>query len=434
MYPKITNVMRFEDFADRIDEMEHRYWVFRGYLSGRVVFKRAVKRVGSDLNFVYVDGSIVLSASDSTFTNRSPGIGFDHNGPSSEDSGFGFSSFTASDGSAPDTQPPTVPTNLTAVAVFPSQIDLAWSASADNVAVTGYQIYRNGLSVGITSGTTYSDTGLVANTTNTYSVAAFDAVGNMSATSAPASATTLSLLTITANDQVKAYGAALPVLTASYSGFVNGDTPASLTTPATLSTTASPGSAVGIYPITVGGASSANYAIVFINGTLNVTAFSLHVEADDQSRSYGVTNPAFTGTLSGLQNGDDITAAYSTTATVLSPVGSYNIVPSLNDPSGKLTNYSVTLNNGTLAVTPAGAAVLSAPSRQLDGSWLLIGSAEPNRTYSIEASGDLQHWTVLGTAGADAGGQIRFVDTEALPQSARFYRTVTSSTSPVLRP
>ena len=41
---------------------------------------------------------------------------------------------------------------------------------------------------------------------------------------------TQAALTITANNQSKVYGAALPALTASYSGFVNGDTSASLTT------------------------------------------------------------------------------------------------------------------------------------------------------------------------------------------------------------
>ena len=51
-------------------------------------------------------------------------------------------------------------------------------------------------------------------------------------------------LTITANNQTKVYGAALPTLTASYSGFVNGDTSASLTTQPTLTTTATAASHV----------------------------------------------------------------------------------------------------------------------------------------------------------------------------------------------
>ena len=57
-------------------------------------------------------------------------------------------------------------------------------------------------------------------------------------------------LTITANNQTKVYGAAVPTLTASYSGFVNGDTSASLTTQPTLTTTATASSHVSGNPYT----------------------------------------------------------------------------------------------------------------------------------------------------------------------------------------
>jgi hypothetical protein len=77
-------------------------------------------------------------------------------------------------------------------------------------------------------------------------------------------------LTITANNQSKVYGAALPSLTASYSGFVNGDTAASLTTPPTLMTTAMASSPVGSYPITASGAVDSNYSIAYVAGTLTV--------------------------------------------------------------------------------------------------------------------------------------------------------------------
>ena len=56
---------------------------------------------------------------------------------------------------------------------------------------------------------------------------------------------TSAVLAITANDQTKAYGAVNPALTVSYSGFVNGDTPASLTTPPIVTTTATAASSVG---------------------------------------------------------------------------------------------------------------------------------------------------------------------------------------------
>ena len=65
-------------------------------------------------------------------------------------------------------------------------------------------------------------------------------------------------LTITANDKTKVYGAVNPALTVSYSGFVNGDTAASLVTPPSVSTTATAGSGVGTYPITASGAVSSN--------------------------------------------------------------------------------------------------------------------------------------------------------------------------------
>ena len=79
----------------------------------------------------------------------------------------------------------------------------------------------------------------------------------------------------------------------------------------------------------------------------------LTVSANNQSRGYGVTNPILTGTLVGVQAGDNITASYTTTASAGSPVGAYAIVPILNDPNGKLTNYVATTNNGTLTVTQA---------------------------------------------------------------------------------
>ena len=89
-----------------------------------------------------------------------------------------------------DTSSPTVPTNLAATAASSSQVNLSWSAATDNVGVTGYRVTRNGTVIGTATGTTYSDTGLAPQTTYTYSVAAFDAAGNISAGSAPASATT----------------------------------------------------------------------------------------------------------------------------------------------------------------------------------------------------------------------------------------------------
>src|SRR5690606_16827264 len=94
-------------------------------------------------------------------------------------------------GGGGDTEAPTAPTNLTATAVAPTQVDLAWTASTDNVGVTGYDIYRNGgLLTTIGAQTSYSDTTVSPATTYSYEVKARDAAGNVSPASDPASVTT----------------------------------------------------------------------------------------------------------------------------------------------------------------------------------------------------------------------------------------------------
>ena len=96
----------------------------------------------------------------------------------------------AANGGSADAQPPTVPTGLTATAVSSSQINLSWKASTDNVGVAGYLVFRNNVQIVSTTQTSYSDTGLSPSTSYTYTVEAFDAAGNISAASAPATATT----------------------------------------------------------------------------------------------------------------------------------------------------------------------------------------------------------------------------------------------------
>ncbi len=91
----------------------------------------------------------------------------------------------------PDTQAPTVPTGLTSTALFSSQINLSWSTSTDNTGVAGYRVYKSGKLIGTTTGTTYSDTGLLPSALYSYAIAAFDAASNESAKSPQISATTL---------------------------------------------------------------------------------------------------------------------------------------------------------------------------------------------------------------------------------------------------
>ncbi|MEU6785538.1 glycosyl hydrolase family 18 protein [Nonomuraea angiospora] len=97
---------------------------------------------------------------------------------------------TTTGGGGTDTSPPTVPGNLRSTGVSGSTVSLAWNASTDNVAVTGYEIYRGGTLITTVTGTTHTDTGLAANTAYSYTVRARDAAGNRSANSNTATATT----------------------------------------------------------------------------------------------------------------------------------------------------------------------------------------------------------------------------------------------------
>ena len=92
---------------------------------------------------------------------------------------------TTGGGGVSDVTPPTAPTALFSSATTSTSVAVSWIAATDNIAVTGYNIFRNGVKVGTVAGnfTFFNDTGLTAGTAYTYTVTAFDAAGNTSATS-----------------------------------------------------------------------------------------------------------------------------------------------------------------------------------------------------------------------------------------------------------
>lgn len=93
--------------------------------------------------------------------------------------------------STSDTQPPTAPKNLAASNVAQTSLTLNWTASTDNVGVTGYDVYSGTTNIGTVTGTTANVTGLTANTAYSFSVNAKDAAGNVSASSNVVNVTTL---------------------------------------------------------------------------------------------------------------------------------------------------------------------------------------------------------------------------------------------------
>ena len=125
--------------------------------------------------------------------------------------------------------------------------------------------------------------------------------------------------------------------------------------PLTISyhTKATIASGVGTYAITaaVSGAAAGDYAVTVVPGTLTVTKAPLMVHVKNATRAYGTPNPKFSGTVTGLLNGDKVTVTYSTTATINSPAGTYPIKAKVSGT--RSVNYLPTIKNGTLTVTPA---------------------------------------------------------------------------------
>lgn len=89
-----------------------------------------------------------------------------------------------------DTEAPTSPGSFVATPVSATQVDLTWLASTDNVAVTGYQIFQDGSPITTTTELSYSVLGLSPSTQYSFTLVAFDAAGNNSATAGPSVVTT----------------------------------------------------------------------------------------------------------------------------------------------------------------------------------------------------------------------------------------------------
>jgi hypothetical protein len=179
-------------------------------------------------------------------------------------------------------------------------------------------------------------------------------------------------LTITAGSASMTYGGAVPTLPpVSYSGLVNGDTSAAFTVGQNSlpseSTTATSGSSVGSYSVSVSGASDPNYTISYVPGTLTINPATLTVTAQSVSRDYGTANPTFTPAYSGFVNGDTSatvsgTPTFTTAATQSSAPGNYDI--NVNASALTAANYIFSTMKGTLTVNgvtlPASGATITA--------------------------------------------------------------------------
>jgi MBG domain (YGX type)/Bacterial Ig-like domain (group 3) len=206
-------------------------------------------------------------------------------------------------------------------------------------------------------------------------------------------------LVVTANNASRTYGDANPGFSASYSGFVNGDTASVISGAPSLTTSATSLSAVGTYAISpgIGSLAASNYSFSFVNGSLTITPAPLTITANDQSKVYGqtvaLTSTAFTS--SGLKNGETIgtvnlnSAGSASTASVAgSP---YVIVPS-SATGGTFTasNYAIAYVSGLLTVNKDKPAVNVPNPGNQKGPGPIVISYSVSPTYAGVPTGTVQ--------------------------------------------
>jgi hypothetical protein len=211
---------------------------------------------------------------------------------------------------------------------------------------------------------------------------------------------------VTADAKTKLYGAALPILTATLSGFVNGDTPKVVSGAPTLTTTATASSHLqgNPYPILVSAGSlwASNYSFVLVGGTLIVTPAPLTITANDAGMTQGGVVPPLSVSYSGFVNGDSaasLTAqpTLTTSASALSPAGAYPIVAR----GAGTPDYAVNYTSGVLIVTPAPVRILNVSIQairlgktKVKTQVILVSFSGPLNAGSAQSIGDYSLVTV----------------------------------------
>jgi chitodextrinase len=323
-------------------------------------------------NFVQIAASTGITFNDTGLTaSTSYSYRVRANDAAGNNSGYSNSA-SATTPAAADTTPPTAPTNLAATAASATQINLSWTASTDNVGVTGYKVERcsgagcsNFVQIATPTGITFNDTGLTASTSYSYRVRANDAAGNNSAYSNTASTTTPAVADTTPPT-------APTNLTAT----------AASTTQINLSWTASTDN-VGVTGYKLErctGAACANFVqiatptgITFNDtGLTAFTSYSYRVRANDAagnnsgySNTASATTPAASGnisvTISPKRGGLTLSQTMPFTATVTNDVGSAGVTwtassGSFSTQSTSAATYVAPNTAGVVTVTATSVA------------------------------------------------------------------------------
>ncbi|MEQ9376454.1 MAG: MBG domain-containing protein [Imperialibacter sp.] len=199
-------------------------------------------------------------------------------------------------------------------------------------------------------------------------------------------------LIITAEDKTKEFGASDPVYTASYAGFITGEDATDLG--GTLSFNRTAGEVVNTYAITPSGLTSANYAISFVDGELEITKKVLTVTAENKTKTYGEVDPANSVTYSGFASGEDETDLDGTLSFSRTPgegAGTYAITPA----GFTSDDYAISFVAGDLEITKK-ALTVTAEDKTKE-----YGAADPANTVTYAGF-------ISGEDATDLGGTLSF--------------------------
>ena len=203
-------------------------------------------------------------------------------------------------------------------------------------------------------------------------------------------------LTIRASSPLVTYGDAVPAITPSYSGFLPGDSAASLTSQPTCTTTYTKGAAPGGYPSSCTGAVSSTYTISYVAGLVTAAPAHLTVTASSPVITYGDPVPAISPSYAGFANGDTpASLILKPTCTTLYTQGAA-VAGYVSACVGAVDgNYAITYVNGSVAVGRAPLTVTAANAAMVQRAKLptlsgavsgLKGTDKITATYATTAT------------------------------------------------
>src|SRR6266516_2990230 len=330
-----------------------------------------------------------------------------------------------------DTTSPSPPAGLTCAAAGSTGANLSWSASTDNVGVTGYIVRRNGVQVATPAATSYTDTGLSAATTYSYTVAARDAAGNVSANSTSASITIADTTPPSTPSGLTAAVAGSTGANLSWSastdnvgvtGYIVRRNGVQVATPATSSYADTGLSAATTYSYTVaardaaGNTSPDSTSVSVTTGSTadttapttptGLTAAAAGASGANLPWGASTDNVGVTGYIvrrNGVQVATPDMTSYADTGL---SVGTYSYTVSARDAAGKISANStsgiVTLADTTPPTTPTGLTAAAAGSTGANLSWSASTDNVGVTAYILLRNG-VQVATPATTRDADTG-------------------------------